>query len=80
MVTTQSSIRTTVISDLYIVLGDARDNGGWVVRAYVNPMAPFIWLGAVIMSLAGFIALGSRLAAKVRAGRIAVGALSEPAE
>jgi cytochrome c-type biogenesis protein CcmF len=80
MVTTQSSIRTTVISDLYIVLGDARENGGWVVRAYVNPMAPFIWLGAVVMSLAGFIALGSRLAAKVRAGRIAAGVISEAAE
>jgi cytochrome c biogenesis factor len=51
-----------------------------VVRAYVNPMAPFIWLGAVIMSLAGFIALGSRLAAKVRAARMAADAVSEPAE
>jgi cytochrome c-type biogenesis protein CcmF len=80
MVTTQSSIRTTVISDLYVVLGDARDGGGWVVRAYVNPMAPFIWLGAVVMALAGFIALGARLAAKVRAARSAAAAISEPAE
>jgi cytochrome c-type biogenesis protein CcmF len=80
MVTTQSSIRTTVISDLYIVLGDARENGGWVVRAYVNPMAPFIWLGAVIISLAGFISLFARLAAKVRAARSTAAPVSEPAE
>jgi cytochrome c-type biogenesis protein CcmF len=79
-VTTNSSIRTTVVSDLYVVLGDARQNGGWVVSAYVFPAAPFIWLGAVIMALAGFIALGARVASKVRAGRIAAAAVSEPAE
>ncbi len=80
MVTSNSSIRTTVVSDLYVVLGDSREGGGWVVRAYVNPMAPFIWLGAVVMAFAGFIALGSRLAAKLRAARIATVAVSEPAE
>src|SRR5258705_10803618 len=80
MVTSNSAIRTAVVSDLYIVLGDSREGGGWVVRAYVNPMAPFIWLGAVIMSFAGFIALGARLAAKLRAARSAAGAVSEPAE
>jgi cytochrome c-type biogenesis protein CcmF len=80
MVTSQSSIRTTVVSDLYVVLGDSREGGGWVVRAYVNPMAPFIWLGAVVMAFAGFIALGARLAAKLRAARIAAGTVAEPAE
>jgi cytochrome c-type biogenesis protein CcmF len=80
MVTTQSSIRTTLVSDLYIVLGDSRENGGWVVRAYVNPMAPFIWIGGVIMAFAGFIALGGRLAARIRAGRAAMIGVTEPAE
>ena len=69
-----------MVSDLYVVLGDSREGGGWVVRAYVNPMAPFIWLGGVIMALAGFIALGARLAAKLRAARIAAVAVAEPAE
>jgi cytochrome c-type biogenesis protein CcmF len=78
-VTTQSSIRTTVISDLYVVLADARDGGGWVVRAYVNPLAPFIWLGALVMALGGFIALGGRVAARLRTAR-ASAAVSEPAE
>ena len=80
MVTTQSAIRTTVISDLYIVLGDSREGGGWVVRAYVNPMAPFIWIGGMIMALAGFIALCSGIAARVRATRAAAGAAAQPAE
>ena len=78
-VTTQSSIRTTVISDLYVVLADAREGGGWVVRAYVNPLAPFIWLGALVMALGGFVALGGRIAARARATRPSM-AVSEPAE
>ncbi len=78
-VTTQSSIRTTVISDLYVVLADQRDGGGWVVRAYVNPLAPFIWLGALVMACGGFVALGGRIANRVRVARTSA-AVSEPAE
>lgn len=77
--TTQSSIRTTVISDLYVVLADPREGGGWVLRAYVNPLAPFIWLGAMVMALGGFVALGGRVAARVLAAR-ASSAVAEPAE
>jgi len=80
MATTQSSIRTTVISDLYVVLGDPREGGGWVVRAYVNPLAPFIWLGAIVMAMAGFIAIGARIAARIRATRSeAAAGVIEPA-
>jgi cytochrome c-type biogenesis protein CcmF len=69
MVTTNSSIRTTGLADLYTVLGDARDGGGWVIRAYYSPLAPFIWIGALIMAMAGFIAVGSRILARLRAAR-----------
>jgi cytochrome c-type biogenesis protein CcmF len=80
MATTQSSIRTTVISDLYVVLGDPREGGGWVVRAYLNPLAPFIWLGAIVMAMAGFIAIGARIAARIRATRSeAAAGVTEPA-
>ncbi len=71
MVTTQSSIRTNGISDLYVVLGDPREGGGWVVRAYVNPFAPFIWLGAVVMGLGGMFSVGSRFTSRIRAKRAA---------
>jgi len=74
MTTSNSSIRTTVISDLYVVLSEPREGGGWVVRAFVNPLAPFIWLGAVVMAFAGFIALGARITARVRAARSAAAA------
>jgi cytochrome c-type biogenesis protein CcmF len=81
MVTTQSAIRTTIVSDLYVVLGDPREGGGWVVRAYVNPLAPFIWLGAIVMGIAGFFAVGARIAAHRRSRRTATApAVAEPAE
>jgi cytochrome c-type biogenesis protein CcmF len=59
--TVETAIRTTIFSDLYLALGDHRDQTHWIVRAYVNPLAPLIWLGALVMALGGFAALWSRL-------------------
>jgi len=81
VVTTQSAIRTTIVADLYVVLGDPREGGGWVVRAYFNPLAPFIWLGAIVIGMAGFVAVGGRIAARRRARRAAAAeAVAEAAE
>jgi cytochrome c-type biogenesis protein CcmF len=57
----KTAIRTTGLSDLYVALGDEREGGRWVVRAYVNPLAPFIWLGGGIMALGGLASLLGRL-------------------
>jgi cytochrome c-type biogenesis protein CcmF len=56
-----TSIRTTGFSDLYVALGDDRGGGRMVIRAYVNPLAPFIWFGGMIMALGGFASLWGRL-------------------
>jgi cytochrome c-type biogenesis protein CcmF len=61
--TTVTAIRTTGFSDLYLALGDEREDGRWVVRAYVNPLAPFIWFGAGVMALGGLASLWGRLRA-----------------
>ncbi len=42
---TDTAIRTTGFRDLYLALGDDRGGGRWTLRAYVSPLAPFIWLG-----------------------------------
>ncbi len=57
----KTAIETTGISDLYVALGDERAHGSWVVRAYVNPLAPLIWLGGVVMALGGCASLFGRL-------------------
>ncbi len=59
METTETSIHTTGFADLYSVLGEERD-GKAILRLHYNPLAPWIWLGALIMSLGGFLSLADR--------------------
>jgi len=54
-----ASIITNGMRDLYAVLGDERD-GQVVLRLHVNLMAPWIWLGALVMALGGGLSLADR--------------------
>jgi cytochrome c-type biogenesis protein CcmF len=75
--TVNTAIRTNGFRDLYVALGDQRDGGRWTVRAYVNPLAPLIWLGGGVMALGGLLSLIGRL----RGARLARSAVSPaPAE
>jgi cytochrome c-type biogenesis protein CcmF len=71
-----TAIRTTGFSDLYVALGDDRGGGRWVLRAYVNPLAPFIWFGGAIMALGGLTSLWGRL----RTRSVRASAATVPAE
>jgi len=64
-----TAIRTTGFSDLYVALGDERGGGRWSVRAFVNPLAPFIWFGGALMALGGLTSLWGRV--RVRFARLA---------
>jgi cytochrome c-type biogenesis protein CcmF len=59
MNTTEAAIHTTLLSDLYVVLGE-EEAGRAVLRIHHNPMAPWIWLGAAIMALGGGLSLSDR--------------------
>ena len=72
-VTSQTSIYTTGLSDLYVVLGDQLGDGSWVVRAYVNPLAPLIWLGAIVVGMGGVLGLAVRIR-RTRSASVATGA------
>ncbi len=41
------------------MLGDERD-GGAVLRLHFNPLAPWIWLGALVMAIGGGLSLADR--------------------
>ena len=56
--------------DLYVVLGDNQETGGYAVRTYIKPFANWIWLGAIVMSLGGTLSLTDR--------RFRVGAIARP--
>ncbi len=57
----KTAIRTTGYQDLYVALGDERGPGRYVIRAYVNPLAPFIWFGGAAMALGGLASMLGRV-------------------
>jgi cytochrome c-type biogenesis protein CcmF len=57
--TTEAAIHTTWFADLYTVIGD-QDGAGWTIRLYHNPLAPWIWIGAVLCVLGGLVSLSDR--------------------
>ena len=59
--TTEAAIHTNGMADIYGVLGEERD-GAAVMRLHYNPLAPWIWLGALIMALGGVLSLVDRRA------------------
>jgi cytochrome c-type biogenesis protein CcmF len=59
MTTTDTAIESNGLRDLYTVLGDERD-GKAVLRLHVNPLAPWIWLGALVMAAGGGLSLADR--------------------
>ena len=70
--TTEAAIRTGPGGDTYVVLGEAQAGKAgepvrYALRAYRNPLAPWIWLGAAIMTLGGLLSLAERFAAVRRA-------------
>jgi len=57
---TETAIRTSGLADIYAVLGESDGRGGWTIRLYYNPLAPWIWFGAVLMVIGGLISLSDR--------------------
>jgi cytochrome c-type biogenesis protein CcmF len=60
MPTTEAAIDLGVFRDLYLVIGDRQDNGGWAVRSYIKPFANWIWAGCLLMALGGTLSLTDR--------------------
>ncbi|AUM73860.1 heme lyase CcmF/NrfE family subunit [Paracoccus jeotgali] len=60
MPTTEAAIDNGIFRDVYLVIGDEQQDGGWAVRSYIKPFANWIWLGCALMALGGFISLSDR--------------------
>jgi cytochrome c-type biogenesis protein CcmF len=74
--TSDVAIETNFLRDVYTVLGEERD-GAAVLRLHVNPLAPWIWLGALVMASGGALSLADRrlrVGAPSRAPKAAVAA------
>jgi len=58
--TSESGIHASWRGDLYTVLGDAQEDGGYSIRLYFNPLVRLIWIGALIMFAGGAVSLSDR--------------------
>jgi len=64
---TEAAIDAGVSRDLFVALGEPLDaKGAWSVRLYVKPFIRWIWIGAVIMSLGGLLAVADRRYRRVK--------------
>jgi cytochrome c-type biogenesis protein CcmF len=57
---TEADIDTGFTRDIYVSLGEGVGDGAWGVRIYKKPFVDWIWGGAFIMALGGFMALADR--------------------
>jgi cytochrome c-type biogenesis protein CcmF len=60
MPTTEAAIDYGFTRDIYLVIGDPQDGGGFAVRSYVKPFANWLWGGSALMALGGFFSLTDR--------------------
>lgn len=79
MPTTEAAIRNGLFSDIYLVLGDPQDDGGWAVRTYIKPFASWLWIGAGLMAFGGALSLSDRRY-RVAAGARRAAPAAHPAE
>lgn len=59
-VMTEAGIRGGVLRDVYVALGEPLGGDAWAVRLHVKPFVRWIWIGALLMALGGFIAATDR--------------------
>jgi cytochrome c-type biogenesis protein CcmF len=57
---TEAGIEVDWNRDLFVAMGEDLGAGAWSLRVQYKPMVRFIWLGAVIMALGGFVAITDR--------------------
>jgi cytochrome c-type biogenesis protein CcmF len=58
--TTEGAMGVGFSRIVYAAIGEGGQEQGWIVRVYYHPMVVFIWLGALIMSIGGFVSLADR--------------------
>ena len=73
MPTTEAAIDYGLWRDLYLVIGDPQEGGGYAVRGYIKPFANWLWGGVLLMAFGGLLSLTDRRY------RIAAGAARRPA-
>ncbi|SOB94344.1 heme lyase CcmF/NrfE family subunit [Rhodobacter maris] len=80
MPTTEADIDNGFWRDIYLVIGDPQEGGGWAVRTYIKPFANWIWAGCLIMAFGGLMSLSDRRYRVAAGARKAAPLTAVPAE
>jgi cytochrome c-type biogenesis protein CcmF len=59
-VMTEAAILPGVTRDLFVALGEPLGGGAWAVRVHVKPFVRWVWIGALMMALGGFVTATDR--------------------
>lgn len=57
---TEAGIHARVRGDVYVALGEPLGNNAWAVRVHIKPFVRWVWLGALLMALGGFVTAADR--------------------
>ncbi|MFK7866365.1 MAG: heme lyase CcmF/NrfE family subunit [Alphaproteobacteria bacterium] len=63
METTEAAIESSWRGDVYAVLGEVDENAandGYVLRLYIKPLVPYMWLGSLLMVIGAGLSLVDR--------------------
>ncbi len=59
-VMTEAGIRPGLFGDIYVALGESLGNEARAVRVHIKPFVRWIWFGAALMALGGFVTATDR--------------------
>ena len=59
--TSEAAIKTVLDGQLYVVLGNAAEDGRWQLRLWWKPFVTLIWLGGAMVAFGGFLSLVGRV-------------------
>lgn len=57
---TEASIDINFIRDVYAAMGEPLGNGAWSLRLYYKPLIRWIWLGTLLMTFGGVLAVADK--------------------
>jgi len=55
-----TSLHRGFFRDLYVNMGEELPGNAWVMRVYYKPYMNWVWAGAILMALGGFLAASDR--------------------
>lgn len=59
-ITSEGSLDVSVLRTLYATVGEGDAERGWAIETYYHPLVSWIWAGAFMMALGGFVSLADQ--------------------